>query len=285
MIRVILVACLIYLASIGTAAAEEAKESFYAQIGRAVIRLEHVSEVMTEGNTKATSTNLPDGTGFFVWSGERLYLVSARHVVDTDHDLHARVKVFNEITRKSEILLLNLPRNNWIFHPDKGDSKTNAVDVAVIKLTVPAREGFAGSLKAFLYEPGIPQVNQLPPEDALPPEQVITFGFPGDTGFELFEQRPMARLGIISMHTGEKFMKVSGNYANERCDILDIKAFSGNSGSPVMSASGATRLLGVIIASNNSDIAVMEPVSRLREVLDIAKKTPIRESEYWVSFN
>jgi hypothetical protein len=285
MVKIMLVAYLLGIALLNNASAEEFKDSFYAQVGRAVIRLEHISEVMTEGNAKPSSSNTPDGTGVFIWSEGRLFLMTARHVVATDHDVHARVKVYNEISKTSEMLILKLPRSNWIFHPDNGDSKTNAVDLAVIRLTLPNREGFSGIIKAFSYQPDNGELNQVPPEDALPPEQIITFGFPGDTGFELLEQRPMARLGIISMHTGEKFIKVGGNYANERCDILDIKAFPGNSGSPVISALGPTRLLGIVIASNSSDIGVMEPASRIRELLDLAKKTTIKEYDYWTTLN
>jgi hypothetical protein len=284
MARIILFACALLIALAGNAFPEEGKEPFYSQIGRTVIRLEHTTETTSEGNTKAVLANNPDGTGFFVWSGDRLFLVSARHVVDSDHDLHARVKVYNTVTQKSEILLLKLPRKNWIFHPDQGDAGTNPVDVAVIKLTLPVWDGFVGNITGFWYEPGEAEGSQVAAEDALPPEQIVTFGFPGDTGFKLLEQRPLARFGIISMHTGEKFIEVERSYANERCDILDIKAFPGNSGSPVMSATGGTHVLGVLIASNNSDIGVMEPASRIREILEIAKKTPISDYHYWTSF-
>jgi signal recognition particle receptor subunit beta len=39
-----------------------------------------------------------------------------------------------------------------------------------------------------------------------------------------------------------------------------------------------------LIASNNSDIAVMEPASRIREILEIARKTPIKEYNYWSNY-
>jgi len=51
-----------------------------------------------------------------------------------------------------------------------------------------------------------------------------------------------------------------------------------------MSATGGTHLPGVLIASNNSDIAVMEPASRIREILEIARKTPIKEYSYWSNY-
>ncbi|MGB5157286.1 S1 family peptidase [Desulfobacterium sp. N47] len=287
MARIAIVIYLLVIGLIGNAIAGDNQESFYAKIGRTVIRLEYFKETLTEGNNKSVTTNNPDGTGFFVYSGNSLFLVTARHVVDTDHDLHARVNIFNEVTKKSAILLLKLPRKNWIFHPDNGNDKIDAVDVVVIKLPIPVIEGdFSSSFGAFIYEPDNSKVNQLPVKDALPPEQVVAFGFPGDTGFQLREQRPMGRFGIIAMVTGEEFIKIDNKkFANGRCSMLDIKAFPGNSGSPVISAAGNIKLLGVLIASNSSDFALIEPVSRIREVLDIAIKTPIKNYDYWSKFN
>jgi len=51
--------------------------------------------------------------------------------------------------------------------------------------------------------------------------------------------------------------------------------FSGNSGSPVMNqpriGDSQPRLLGLVIASNNAlDFGIIEPVSRIRETLDLA---------------
>jgi len=40
-----------------------------------------------------------------------------------------------------------------------------------------------------------------------------------------------------------------------------------------------------LIASNSSDIALIEPVSRIREVLDIAIKTPTKNYDYWSKFD
>ena len=287
MARIAIIIYLLLTGSISNAIAGDNQESFYAKIGRTVIRLEYFAETRTEGNEKPVTTNNPDGTGFFIYSGNNLFLVTARHVVDTDHDLHARVNIINEATKKSAILLLRLPKKNWIFHPDNGNDKIDAVDVAVIKLPIPVIEGeFTNSFGAFIYEPNNPKDSQLPIKDALPPEQVVIFGFPGDIGFKLLEQRPMGRFGIIAMVTGEEFVKVGNKFANGRCSLLDIKAFPGNSGSPVISATGNINLLGVLIASNSSDIALIEPASRIREVLDIAIKTPIKKNyDYWSKFN
>lgn len=285
MARIAIIIYLLLIGLISNAIAGDNQESFYAKIGRTVIRLEYFAETRTEGNDKPVPSNNPDGTGFFILSGNSLFLVTARHVVDTNHDLHARVNIINEVTKKSAILLLRLPRKNWIFHPDNGNDKIDAVDLAVVKLPIPVIEGeFSNSFGAFIYEPNNSKDNQLLIKDALPPEQVVAFGFPGDIGFKLLEQRPMGRFGIISMVTGEEFVKIGNKFANGRCSMLDIKAFPGNSGSPVISATGNINLLGVLIASNSSDIALIEPVSRIREILDIAIKTPIKNYDYWSKF-
>ncbi|MBA3034991.1 MAG: trypsin-like peptidase domain-containing protein [Desulfobacterium sp.] len=286
MARIAIAIYLLLIGLTGNAIAGDNQESFYAKIGRTVIRLEYLTETLKEGNVKSVTASNPDGTGFFILSGNSLFLVTARHVVDTDHDLRARVNIFNEVTKKSAILLLRLPRKNWIFHPDNGNDKIDAVDVAVIKLPIPIIEGdFSNSFGAFIYDPNNSKDNQLPAKDALPPEQVVAFGFPGDTGFKLLEQRPMGRFGIIAMVTGEEFVKIDNNkFANGRCSMLDIKAFPGNSGSPVISATGNINLLGVLIASNSSDFALIEPVSRIREIMDIAIKTPIQNYDYWSKY-
>jgi len=119
--------------------------------------------------------------------------------------------------------------------------------------------------------------NQLPYEDPEPPSPILVFGFPADVGFTLEEQNPIARLGIISMKAGNKFIKVDGEkYAEERSCLIDARIFGGNSGSPVMNQirleDSQPKLLGLVTATNNAlDFAIMEPTSRIRETIDLAK--------------
>jgi len=50
--------------------------------------------------------------------------------------------------------------------------------------------------------------------------------------------------------------------------------------------SGGPKLLGLVIASNNRmDFAVMEPVSRIREVLDLAKEQPTEGLNFWYTID
>jgi len=197
---------LVILFCVTAYAHEKDKESIYSQLNRAVIRLEHIEFVQQERADKPIVRNMPDGTAFFVTSGNELYVITARHVAEKPHDLHARVQCKNEKTGKTELIVLDLPRDGWVYHDEKGDEDTHFVDVAVMKIPwIKDR-----SIKAFRYEPKDPNdhdKNQLPLEDPEPPQPILVFGFPSDVGFALLEQKPLARLGIISMKTGKEFFK------------------------------------------------------------------------------
>lgn len=199
--------------------------------------------------------------------------------MEKPYDLHARVQSKNQKTGKFEVILLKLPRDKWIYHDNSGDEDTRFVDVAAIKIHwIKDR-----SIKYFRYEPEgskYQDKNQLPLEDPEPPRPILVFGFPADVGFQLLEQKPLARLGVVSMKTGKEFLKLNGTkFAEERCCLIDARMFPGNSGSPVMNQPRLTdskpKLLGLVIAANNTlDFGVIEPVSRIREVLDLIRDRP-----------
>ncbi len=264
-------------------------EDFYSQLNRAVIRLEHIEAIQKEGSPNVITQNKPDGTAFFVQSEGNLFVVSARHVVEQLYDLHARVECLNTRSGMKEVLFLKLPRTRWIFHTTKGDKETHYVDVAAMRI----RWIKERTIKCFAYE--LPDSenkdkNQLPTEDPSPPRKILVFGFPLDIGFQLLEQRPFGRAGIIAMRTGKKFLKMkigeANKFAEERCFVIDAEAFPGNSGSPVLNQTSLTdsklQLLGLLTASNQTmDFGVVEPVSRIREVLDQAMKQKDEVIEYW----
>lgn len=284
MSTVLLALCLVPYSAIA-----KETEDFYSQLSRAIIRLEHTETIQKEGSPNVITQNKPDGTAFFVKSEGILFVVSARHVVEQSYDLHARVACLNVKSGKKEVIFLKLPRTRWIFHTTKGDKNTHYVDVAAMRI----RWIKERSIKHFTYE--LPDSenkdkNQLPTEDPSPPRKILVFGFPLDIGFQLLEQRPFGRAGIIAMRTGKKFLKMKlgkvNKFAEERCFVIDAEAFSGNSGSPVLNQTSITdsklQLLGLLIASNQSmDFGVVEPVSRIREVLDQAKKQKDEDIEYW----
>ncbi|MDY7034602.1 MAG: hypothetical protein SV375_00350 [Thermodesulfobacteriota bacterium] len=76
----------------------------------------------------------PHGTAFFICHKNYLYLVSARHVAETDHDLWARVQVRCQKTGKRKVHVIRLPRKSWVFHPNSGEADTHYVDVATMKV-------------------------------------------------------------------------------------------------------------------------------------------------------
>ncbi len=251
------------------------KEPLYAQLNRAIVRLEHIENIIQEGSKKVITKNISDGTAFFVYREKSLFIVSARHVVEKPYDLHARVQCKNRKTDNIEVILLSLPRSNWVYHENTGDKDTNYVDVATMKINwIKGR-----SIKYFRYEPEDTETknkNQLPYKDPEPPNPILVFGFPANVGFDLMEQKPLGRFGIISMKTDKEFIKLKGKYIEERCCLIDASMFPGNSGSPVINqprlGASKPKLLGLVIATNKTlDFGIMEPVSRIREVIDVAK--------------
>ena len=263
-------------------------ENFYSQISRTVIRFEHFEQSMYEGSEKVYRQSKPNGTGFFVRSGNDLFVVSVRHVVERQYDLHARIEYLNSDSGKKEGVVLKLPRKNWVFHPENGDKENYFVDVAAMKIPWPSGR----RIMYFQYEPepsSSSGLNQLPAVDPDPPLNVLAFGFPLNIGFDLAEQRPLGRAGIISMKTGKKFLRLSfptgKRFAEERCFLVDLEAFPGNSGSPILNHNSIytnPKLVGILSAANlNLDFAIVEPVSRIREVLDIARTKPLQKGTYW----
>src|SRR5262245_9815776 len=123
------------------------------------------------------------------------------------------------------------------------------------------------------------EYNQLGMDDIGPPAQVVVLGFPANIGLRLKEPRPMARHGVVALKTNEEFIEVSGKYFESRAFLIEAAMFPGNSGGPVIQLPliGANLyLVGLISASNPSlTYAVVTPVSRIREVLDLAKDKTI----------
>lgn len=262
------------------------KESFYSKSNRVIFRLEHSEKIILEGPDKIKEQDKPDGTAFFVQSEEELYVVTARHVAEKGYDLHAKVRSINLRTGEIEVIYLTLPRNRWVCHPREGDADTRYVDVAAMKINWMMDH----QVMTFLYvvdKQKEGKGNQLPLQDPEPPQPVLVFGFPSEIGFELTEQRPLGRLGIVSMVAGNKFLKMEGKFVEERVCLIDIEAFPGNSGSPVINqfnliTDPKIKLLGLLIGTNvRRHYAIIEPVSRIRETLEIAKRQSLEGLNFW----
>ncbi len=262
--------------------------TLYSQLSRAVIRLEYRVEIQSEDSSQISETNKPAGTGFFVRHGRDMYVVTARHVAQKRHALHARVQTKNRVTGEMEVIELRLPRDRWVSHPSEGDQDTQYVDVTAMKLPLIKDRG----IKYFGYDyedSEGKEINQLPDKDPEPPASILIFGFPADIGFDLLEQRPFTRLGVVAMCSGKEFMRMrdTGKFLDERTCIVDVRIFGGNSGGPVINQPHAIidpeiRLLGLITGTNRKmDYAVMVPVSRIRETLEAAKDQSLDGFSCW----
>jgi len=259
-------------------------EHAYSQLNRAVVRVEHVEWTRYEGVLRPKVQNKPDGTAFFVRSGDDLFVVTARHVAQREYDIRARAQVLQEATGQLEVILLRLPRKRWIFHPAGGDQEHRFVDVAAMKLRWPEGRG----IKYFRYEAlssAKRDLNQLPAEDPVPTMGVALAGFPADFGLHLPRQKPFVRSGIISIAGKGYVGKVDNLFPAERCFIIDVPGYPGYSGGPVISQwffGDKIALLGVIAAHNpRMQFSVAEPVSRVREVLELAKKQSVEGFQCW----
>lgn len=254
-------------------------ESFYQQITRVIIRLQESVVINRAGATGKQ----PVGTAFFVYYKGGDYLVSARHVVDRPVDLHAWVPSQRHDTRETDVVELQLPTNAWVFHPGdevkvkvgQKQEKVAAVDVAVAM--VPRIKDRRIRKIGYCPDP-CPEgeSQQFADADPEPPAMVLVFGFPGDIGFSLLEQRPMGRLGMISMTARQPFLRVDGMLKDSRVVIVDAPIFPGNSGSPIFrrpELGQPFELLGLISATNVSrSYAIAEPVTRIAEALEHARK-------------
>jgi len=111
------------------AAEEEEEELFYNQLTRAVVRLEERQSICVPGRKWSVEKDVSIGSAFFVKDrlpGKndkpeiKLFIVTARHIVDRHHDLFARVQ---KSPGSSEYFVLLLPRKLWVFHPESTPKK------------------------------------------------------------------------------------------------------------------------------------------------------------------
>ncbi len=261
----------LFMACGTTKAGEERKESFYEGASRAIVRLEHLDVINRLGQETKRIDTVPNGTGFVVKYRGSSFMVTARHVAEVPYDLRSRVTVENVKTTKDEVVELSIPKGCWIFHPKAGSDRVRYVDIAVAKLP-----GILDRVYKVIAQ------NDSSPIDPTPPNFVLSFGYPGSLGIDLREQKPIGRMGIVSLQAEEMFIKMDKKYLTEKTLLLDIKTFPGNSGSPVFIygiGSGTVNLGGVLIGFNeNLDYAICEPISRVMETLDHAIKNPVPDS-------
>lgn len=250
-------------------------QTVYGSLLQAVVRLETRREFDPQ-----TSVSSPLGSGFVVERSGELFLVTARHVVETTPESRVRDSVSG-----AELVI---PRSAWVFHPaaserlqrDSGEwISVDAVDVAVARL--PGSKDLR--VQPLLYcRPGScnGRRNQLALRDPEPLEPVLAVGYPSYLTFELRQQRPLLRFGAVAMAASEPYLKDLGGrtYMEARVRALDLRSFPGDSGGPVFQGSSLGEgllLVGMILGGDTElGFTIAEPVSRVIEALELAAKTP-----------
>ncbi|MEE9398321.1 MAG: trypsin-like peptidase domain-containing protein [Methylococcales bacterium] len=268
-------------------------ESLYQALSRTVIRLEQVSY----NNAEQSEIRQPMGTGFFVQYEQALYLVTVRHLAARGMVLRVRVPAQSNSGQTIDLIELRVPAKSWVVHPSEQTALSNnarnrqtpavvnPVDVAAARLPWPQAYQLAPLRFCPADCPNGP--NQLADSDPEPPEGILVFGYPRYLGVELMVQRPLARVGIVAMAASEPFIRysVGNSYADARMLVVDVRAFGGNSGSPVFRKDRFTSrrtLLGIISGGENSlDLSFAEPVSRIKETIEWAHtQNPSAEAKW-----
>ncbi|MGC9977264.1 MAG: hypothetical protein ABSC57_11245, partial [Syntrophales bacterium] len=223
------------------------EEGFYSQLVRGVIRLEEHQSICTPGRDWSIERDVLAGTAFFIRDRlpsegtgkiDRLFLVTARHVVEKQADLFARIQTG---PRSSKTMVLRLPRQLWVFHPAPIQEGKFPIDVAV--MMIPPTD----FIKAFLHctsddNPGgcgnnedtkQPLMNQVgEPPTVMDP--ALLLGFPGQYVAKQAVE-PFARAGIVAYTAVNPDLKIDGlPFADDSVFLIDAIAFPGNSGGPVM---------------------------------------------------
>ncbi len=262
------------------------QDMVYERFGRAIINLKHEERFHLTGSNTIGLNVVPDGTAFLLCSGNDLFVVSARHVVEKDYDLHANVQVKNSKTGVIVNFLLKLPRHSWVYHPDQGNENTHYVDVAVVKIDLlPGHE-----LSTFQNNPQWANTVDFTSHKQGTPIPVLICGFSGDKRFLLSGAKPFSRLGIIpAFKDNSKSFKISnGKFVENKAFLIDADISQGNSGSPVFQPipplffRNDMRIIGLVIGTDERmGLAIVEPASRIGETLDLARKQSRKDHTFW----
>lgn len=272
-------------------------EGFYSQIVRAVVQIEEYRSICTLGRDLPIEGNVPVGSAFFVRDrvsdnegGEinRVFIVTARHVVEGRADLFARVKTRPD---SDETMILRLPRQLWVFHPEKAPKGTFPVDVAAMWVPSapmtflhctsdvnPSGCGMAESTKQ-------PFKNQVGEPPAVM-DKAIFFGFPeGDVAKGAVE--PFVRAGVVAYAARNPEISITNlPMADDSVFLIDAVSFPGNSGGPVILEPqlfrADVRLLGLITGTHSvKRYAMATSVKRIHETLAYARSRAKPNSDAW----
>jgi hypothetical protein len=270
-VRMIVALVLSMIVSAVCVSAAPLNDALPKALGRCVVRLQHREVTSRPGQAIADTIDRPDGTAFIVRYKDVHFLVTAKHVANVKYDLWARVSTQVKGTDTIVVGWVEIPRRGWVFHPESTGKSQPLVDVAVCRIN-DKLISLDRVHKSFVFM-GIQQ-ELFDSSEVLPLQQVVVAGYPADLGFQLVEQTPLFRQGIVAFSADSPFMKIDNDFADARDFLIDCRIFEGNSGSPVFVTEplgGSIHLSGLVVAtSHNLDFGVAEPTSRILETLERA---------------
>jgi hypothetical protein len=279
-IRAMVLWIITFVTGVSLTLAQPSTELLHIQASRGIFRLEHEEVVLRAGQERPEARVISDGTAFPVRHNGQIFLVTARHVAALPYDLRARVPTRRNDTGMTEVVVLYIQKESWVFH-EQGPSEQRegsttirffGVDVAVTRLTDFKDRAFVvfGSCDPCQSE----ESSQLATTDPTPPVSVFVTGFPGDLGLSLPEQRPLFRSGIVALLVDARVLAIGGAFVDEKSFVIDRRVQGGNSGSPVFSMnpfSGQIILVGLVSATSEAgDVTIAAPASRIRETINRA---------------
>lgn len=255
----------------------------------AVIRILNPRFKTINSNSPVYRAGIPRGSGFLVSWDNDLFIVTARHVAEINNDLLGIIRIKNEKNNCIERYKIKLPKDCWIFHPEGGNNNTSYVDVAIMKINW--LEGF--EIKTFDYNEDFLDEKIL--NDILinrgieKPYLLNVYWWTIDIGeAQLDPSRPISIPTDLSMKAHKLSLKKNNAIINfeENAIFCRGDAYHGNSGGPVIDMmpwdKPKRKLLGLVIASDIDNfvnwegskpagIIVIEPITRIKEVLYIAR--------------
>jgi hypothetical protein len=248
------------------------------------------------------------GTGFFVNFKDDLYIVTARHVADKNFNLTGIARIKNNKTGEIEIYKIFLPKDNWVYHPEKGNTLTCPVDVAVMKVDR-VKDYKIVALDAdsdFLTRE---YIKNLPFKRYLEKPYICkSYNWLSDYMIEenMKYNPTLPAPTFIVNNIGENILqqkylknKIKGQPSNNlfEDEVLFLKGnqYPGNSGAPVIDVTPfenpQNKILGVLIASEPIKVennfiplkfVVIEPSFRVIETLEYAIANPKEETSTYL---
>ena len=287
LVLILIVMMLIYTFNV-TLFAENAVSEL--DIDYAVIRILNPKfKAIDSDSPSVYRAGIPYGSGFLVSWKNDLFIVTARHVAEADNDLIGIVRVKNKKNDCIERYKIILQKSCWIFHPEEGNNNTNYVDVAIMKINW--LEGF--EIKTFDYNEDFLDekiLNDILINRGIEKSYILNvYWWTSDIGeAQLDPSRPMKGFANLSMKVNKLVLKKNDIITNfeEKAIFCKGDAFHGNSGGAVIDMmpwdKPKRKLLGLVVASDidnfvnwngskPSGVIVIEPITRIKEALYIAR--------------